>query len=104
MGLDKIAENKIRQAMAEGAFDNLPNLGPIDLEEYFKLPPELRMAHSVLKSAGCVPEEVELLRTIAQLESAVGAAANESARAHCVQQLEAARLRLALLLERSRRK
>jgi hypothetical protein len=33
--LDLVAENKIRQAMAEGAFDHLPGLGePIpDLEE-----------------------------------------------------------------------
>src|SRR5581483_3876037 len=103
MGLDRIAENKIRQAIADGEFDNLPNLGPIDLEEYFKLPAELRLAYSVLKSAGCVPEEVELLKEIGRLEQAHAAAATETDRAAALKQLQDARLRLALALERSRR-
>lgn len=103
MGLEKIAENKIRQAIADGAFDRLPARGVIDLEDYFKLPPELRLAYSVLKSANCLPEEVELLNEISRLEQQLAAAPDETARAETARTLDARRLRLDLLLERTRR-
>jgi|SRR6516164_6682484 hypothetical protein len=104
MGFEKIAENKIRQAMADGEFDRLPRRGAIDLEEYFKLPAELRLAYSVLKSAGCVPEEVALLKEIARLEATLAAEVDPSARACAARTLADTRLRLALTLERSHRK
>ena len=103
MGFEKIAENKIRQAMADGEFDGLPRRGPIDLEEYFKLPPELRVAYSVLKSAGCVPEEVELLKEIERLEKALAEALDERVHAETTHALAGTRLRLALALERTRK-
>src|SRR3954470_14570374 len=59
---DRIAELKIREAIAEGKFDHLPNAGqPLDLDEYFQTPAEWRLAYSILKSAKCLPEEVEVL-------------------------------------------
>lgn len=100
MGLDKIAENKIRQAMADGEFDNLPHGKAIDLEEYFKLPAELRLAFSVLKSANCLPEEVELLKEIGELERRLATPRDHSDRTEMQKALEARRLRLALLRER----
>ena len=103
MGFEKIAENKIRQAIAEGEFDRLPARGPIDLEEYFKLPAELRLAYSVLKSAGCVPEEVELMKEIARLEDAVASAADDQSRAAASRDLANTRLRLAVVMERLRK-
>ena len=52
MTQERIAEKKIREAMSEGKFDNLPRRDAIELDEYFKLPAELRHgAYSVLKSA-----------------------------------------------------
>ena len=64
-GLEKAVEEQIRQAMAEGKFNNLPGKGkPIDLEAYFQTPEHLRMAYSILKSAGFVPQEVQLLKDI----------------------------------------
>ena len=39
----------MRQSIERGEFDNLPNAGqPIDLEEYFAWPEEVRVAYSVL--------------------------------------------------------
>ncbi len=105
MGFEKIAEQKIREAMKEGQFDRLPRAGsPIDLDEYFKLPEDLRMAYSILKSANCLPEEVELLNEIADLERRLAAAAGDEARRDLASALEQRRLRLALALERRRRK
>lgn len=102
MGFDRLAENRIREAMLEGKFDRLPPRGAIDLEEYFKLPAELRMAYSILKSAGIVPEEVELLREIDRLEGAVAGAA-EAERPALREALAAVRLKFDVVMERTRR-
>ncbi len=105
MAFEKIAERKIREAMKDGQFDRLPSAGrPIDLEEYFKLPEDLRMAYSILRSANCLPEEVELLNEIAALERQLAAAATEDARRRAASTLDARRVRLAMALERRRGK
>jgi hypothetical protein len=99
---DRIAELKIRDAITEGKFDNLPNAGqPIDLEDYFRTPPEMRLAHSILKSANCLPEELELLNEIAALERAVANEGKDAAQAR--RRLRDCRLRLGVLLERNHR-
>lgn len=67
---NKTVESLIQEAIARGDFDNLPNKGKrIDLTDYFNIPEELRMASSILKSAGVKPPEVELLRKIAELKN-----------------------------------
>ena len=54
-------EVKIKAAMAEGQFDNLPGKGkPLDLKRYIETPEHLRTAYHILKNAGFVPEEVRL--------------------------------------------
>ena len=60
-----IAERKIREAMAEGAFEHLEGEGaPIDLNENPFEDPSLRMAHHLLKNNGFVPEWIEEAREI----------------------------------------
>ena len=100
---DRLADKKIREAMSEGKFDRLPARGRIDLEDYFKLPPELRMAYSILKSAGCVPEEVELLREAGRLEGELAVAADEATKAQLRRAIADVRLRLDLIFERTKR-
>jgi hypothetical protein len=103
VAFEKIAQRKIQEAVDAGEFDNLPNAGQrLDLESYFALPPHLRMAYSVLKSANCVPQEVELLNEVARLEAAVAGATDAAARAALARDLEAARLRLNVALDRLR--
>jgi len=103
VAFEKIAETKIREAIDAGEFDNLPNAGaPLDLEPYFAMPAHLRMAYSLLKSANCLPEEIELLNDIARLEAAVAAAADAERAARLSMDLHHARFRLALALERLR--
>ena len=54
-------EVKIKAAMAEGQFDNLPGKGkPLDLKGYIETPEHLRTAYHILRNAGFVPEEVRL--------------------------------------------
>jgi hypothetical protein len=101
--LAHIAENKIRDAIARGEFDNLPGAGkPIDLEEYFRTPEHLRMAYSVLKSASCLPEEVELMNEIAALDRELGGAQSEQERERIHRRIRDRRLQLAIALDRQR--
>ena len=58
-------EVKIKAAMAEGQFDNLPGKGkPLDLKGYIETPEHLRTAYHILKNAGFIPEEVRLKKEI----------------------------------------
>ena len=57
-----LADERIREAMAQGAFDNLPNAGkplPLDDNPYAG---DRAMAFRVLKSHGALPRELELGR------------------------------------------
>ena len=104
MAFERIAEQRINEAVEAGEFSNLPNAGePLDLDSYFALPGHLRMAYSVLKSANCVPQEVELLNEVARLEAALaneGGASDAATHARLGADLQSARLRLAVALER----
>lgn len=70
--LDEIAEERILAAIRRGEFDQLAGAGkPLELDDDALVPPELRMAFRVLKNAGYVPPEVELLRDLRELERTV---------------------------------
>src|SRR6185369_13015867 len=101
MAWERIAENRIREAMQAGEFENLPGAGkPIDHEGYFKLPEHLRLAFSILKGANCVPAEVELLNEIATLERQLETAADDR-RPAIRRALAGRRVQLAVVLERA---
>ncbi|MDB5807501.1 MAG: hypothetical protein JWN73_4823 [Betaproteobacteria bacterium] len=77
-GMDKLIEERIRKAQAEGAFDDLPGQGqPLNLDDDLLIPEELRMVCRVLKNAGYVPPEVEELRELHQLEAVIASDALE---------------------------
>lgn len=63
--LRRLAEERIQEAMAQGAFDNLPGKGrPLDLRENPFVPPELRLAYKLLKDANFAPDWIELDRDV----------------------------------------
>ncbi len=75
----KLAENRIREAMEAGDFDDLQGKGqPLDLEEDSQIPPELRMAYKILKNADCLPPELVLRREVTQLQDLVAALPDEA--------------------------
>jgi len=64
----RIAEERIREAIERGEFDNLPGSGqPLVLEDDSHVPEDLRMAYRVLRNAGCLPPEMELRKEIHSL-------------------------------------
>jgi hypothetical protein len=57
---ERIAEEKIREAIAAGEFDHLPGKGkPLVLDEPLGLRPEDRLAYMILKNSGFLPEYLE---------------------------------------------
>ena len=66
---DKIAEKKIREAMDNGEFDDLPGKGkPLQLEDDRHIAQDIRLAHKILKNANCLPPELELRKEILTME------------------------------------
>jgi len=78
MSFQKSIDEKIKDAIAAGEFDNLPGKGkPLDLHAYFATPEHLRMGYSILKSAEIIPEEMELLRQIESLKKSLESSGTE---------------------------
>ena len=105
MSIESAIEQKIREAMEGGEFDDLAGRGkPIDLDAYFNTPEDLRMAYSILKSNDFVPEEVEIFREIAELQAKLDTTTDENERRDLGKLLGERRLSLRLLLERRTRR
>jgi hypothetical protein len=105
MSIESAIEQKIREAIARGEFDNLPGSGkPLDLDAYFNTPEDLRMAFSILKSNDFVPEEVEIFREIDRLNDQIKATEDEADATKLTARLNERKLVLRLLLDRRRKK
>ena len=75
----KLAENRIKEAIEAGEFDNLRGRGqPLDLDDDSHIPPELRMAYKILKNADCLPPELALRQEVVQLQDLVAAMPDEA--------------------------
>jgi hypothetical protein len=100
MSWEKLAQNRIEEAIAAGEFDDLPGKGkPLDLAEYFALSPTERAGEAVLKNAGVLPPEMELLRKIAALEAALASADRADERGRLQAELQEQRVVFALAME-----
>jgi hypothetical protein len=105
MSLEKIIEEQIRKAMAEGEFENLSGKGkPLDLENYFKTPESLRLAYSILKSGQFVPQEVALLKEIEELESQLQVCKEDRQKRRLSKIIQEKTLSVRVLLETQKRK
>ena len=93
---ERIAEQRILDAIARGELDNLPGAGaPLDLDDDALVPAEMRLAFRVLKNAGFIPEEVRLRREISDLEAIMRDPAGDPAQQRALKRLALLRTRLA---------
>ena len=105
MNFDKLVEQKIREAMANGEFDRLEGAGrPVDLDAYFTAPEELRAGYAVLRNANIVPEEMQLRGDINRLKQELEACADAARREALRKSLAELTLKYDLLVERNRKK
>lgn len=69
---NKIAEQRIIEAINQGVFDNLTNKGkPLEMEDMSLVPEDLRMAYKILKNAGMIPPELEDRKEILNLKDLI---------------------------------
>ncbi len=104
MPFERLIEEKIRKAIENGEFDNLSGKGkPLDLEAYFATPADVRLGYSVLKSAGCVPEEIALQKEIESLKEKLSHCDDENNLKAIGKEIESKSLKLSLLMDANRR-
>lgn len=93
-----IAEQRIREAMERGEFNNLSGKGrPLKLEDDSSVPDELRLSYKVLKNAGCVPPELELRKEIINLRDLLSASGDDFERQARLRELNFKLLKLNMM-------
>lgn len=95
----------LAQSAASGELRSAASFGkPMQLGDgYDETPAELRMGFKILKDAGVLPPEVELMRQIATLRQSLESAPDDAASRAGRQKLSEMRQQLALRLEKLRR-
>ncbi|HEU5247900.1 MAG TPA: DUF1992 domain-containing protein [Candidatus Udaeobacter sp.] len=105
MSFHRNADEKIKEAIARGEFDNLPGKGnPVDLDAYFATPEHLRMGYSILKSADIIPEEMELLKQIEGLKKSLDLCTSQIEKRAIQKQLSEKITNFNMRMERYRKK
>jgi len=70
--IDKLAEEKIRDAIKRGELDNLSGAGkPLRLDDDTLIPEELRAGYRLLKNSGHLPPDLDLRREIGSVETLI---------------------------------
>jgi hypothetical protein len=95
--LDQIAEVRIQEAIKRGEFDKLPGVGkPLQLEDDSAVPETLRPAYRILKNAGFLPPEVQLLKDIREAEQLLLHVEDPAERSRAWARLELLRTQLSI--------
>ena len=96
-----MAEERIRQSIQNGDFENLPGKGkPLELDDLSGVPEDLRMGYKILKNAGMVPEEVQLKKDMLKLEDLLACCIDEQERTSLQSKLTEKELRFNQLMEK----
>jgi hypothetical protein len=105
MDFEKIAEEKIKEAMERGEFDNLAGSGkPLrELDAYFATPESVRLGYSILKNSGFVPEEVALLKEINLLKDQAALCTDPEEKGRLNSMMAELQLKYDLLIDRYRK-
>lgn len=98
-------EGAIRSAIERGEFDNLKGKGkPLDLDEYFDTPEDIRLSYTLLKNSGYIPEEVQLLNQIEELKTQLNQEKDENRILQLRKNLRDAQLNYDLRVERLKKR
>ena len=101
--LQTIAEARIREAIARGELDDLPGRGKrLHLEDLSRVPEDLRAGYLLLKSAGVLPEEMQVRKEMVTLEALLDACAGAEERTRLRKDLNWKIIRFQALMERRR--
>lgn len=105
MSLSKFIEEQISKGISEGLFDNLKGAGkPLNLDDYFNTPEDLRIGYSILKSGNIIPPEVEMLKEIKELKEQLADCADETRKKQLRLVINEKELGFRLTMERYKRR
>ena len=97
-------EGVIKDAIARGDFDNLPNKGkPLDLSEWKKTPQHLRMSYSILKNAGITPAEIHTKKELTSLRQMIQDEPDEAKKDRLIKKMNTLAITDAVRMERLRK-
>ncbi len=84
----KIAEQRIREAIENGEFEDLEKRGrPITFEDETWVPEDLRSAYRMLKNSGCIPPELELRKEVLSLRDLINTIDDDKERLRKIREL-----------------
>jgi hypothetical protein len=99
-----LAEEKIKQAEANGEFRNLPGAGkPLELEDLSGVPEDVRMSYKILKNAGYIPPEMQLQKEIMSLRDLIRTCTDDGERAAYRKRISEKEIQYEALLEKLRK-
>ncbi|MGX1982057.1 uncharacterized protein DUF1992 [Thermolongibacillus altinsuensis] len=97
----KIAEEKIREAIKNGEFDQLPGFGkPLEIEDISHVPEELRTGYLMLKNAGYISEEVDLKKELMTIEDLLRCCDDEKEKERLTRKLNEKLLRFNAIMKK----
>ncbi|REJ08110.1 DUF1992 domain-containing protein [Halobacillus trueperi] len=101
MDYGHLIEEKIKQSMKKGDFDNLPGKGkPLSKDEFAHLPPELRNSYRILKNANMLPEEMILKKEMVEIEDLLAEVTDPQLSAHYKKEWKEKKLRFDMMMEK----
>ncbi|MBD2846793.1 DUF1992 domain-containing protein [Paenibacillus sp. IB182496] len=98
---DRMAEEKMAEAVRRGELDRLPGSGaPLPPDDLKHVPEELRAGYRMMRNAGMIPAELEMNKEIATMQDLLKLCEDEEQRGELRKRLTEKQLRYQLLLER----
>jgi hypothetical protein len=98
-----IAEDKIRKAIKDGDFANLPGQGkPLKLEDLSNIPEELRMAYKVMKNSNVIDDYDALRAELMTINDLINACENNDERQLLKRQKNEKEIRFEALMKKRR--
>ncbi|SNZ16199.1 protein of unknown function [Terribacillus aidingensis] len=99
-----LAEEKIKQAEANGEFRNLSGAGkPLELEDLSGVPEDMRMSYKILKNAGYIPPEIQLQKEIISMRDLLRTCTDDRERAAYRKSISEKEIQYEALLEKLRK-
>lgn len=97
----KIAEEKIKEAMEKGEFDNLKGAGkPLSFDDDSSADDCNRLAYRILKNAGFIPPELELKKEIEGLIQLIASTADGEEKAVKMKELSFRLMKYSIIMKR----
>ncbi|MFG6117109.1 DUF1992 domain-containing protein [Halobacillus sp. MO56] len=105
MDFTSIVEEKIKQSIRNGDFDNLPGKGkPLPKDDMDHVPADLRNSYKILKNANMIPEEMQLKKEMVSLEELIDCCRDPEEKERYKKQLNEKQLRFQLMMEQRKLK